>query len=364
MGIVSILLIILAILVGIILWGIARVFPIQKLGQSDENKNELVSKLELLENSFKNITEMNTKQITELKRDVTEHLKQSRETLDSSSRDMHDRVRDFTSSITQMGEGLKNVNESVKVSADKMSSFQDIFKTPKLRGQWGESNLEYLLEQTYSSDRVLKQHYFKEGKAVDFAIKLPNDLILPIDSKFPLEVVVAYMEENESSDKTTKKQIFIQAVKKQIDDIASRYIKPQESTTDFALLYIPAEVVYYEIMFNMQDSGLWEYGQKKRVILTSPNTLYLTLQVVEHWVKDVTVAKETKEIIKRLNTVLQDGAKLSDSFTKLGKHISNVKSSYDDSGKRLELVTGRIEKIIAIDTKGSKKTDSVPEVLE
>ena len=110
-------------------------------------------------------------------------------------------------------------------------------------------------------------------------------------------------------------------------------------------------------MFDLKEAELNEYSQKKKVIITSPNTLYLTLSVVEHWFRDMTVAKETQEIIKRLNTILIDGQKLSESFSRLGKHIDNVKSSYDDSGKRLELLSGRVKKVIAIGDGKSGETE-------
>ncbi len=330
----------------------------QKLKDEEKNKEQKVSdQIDSLKTTFKDFNEMTLRRISEIKSEVSVDLKTNRETIDSSSRTMHQQIGSFTESITKMEGNLRNVFDSIKTSNDKMSSFQDMFKTPKLRGQWGESNLEYLLEQTYSRERVLKQHYFKSGNPVDFAIKLPNDLLLPIDSKFPMEVFVAFAEEVDPSEKLRKKQVFVSAVKKEIDSISSKYILPEESTMDFALLYVPAEAVYYEIMFSMKDYDLVEYAQRKRIQLVSPNTLNLTLGVIEHWVRDITVNKETKEILKRLNTILQDGKKLSDSFTKLGKHISNVQSAYSDSGERLSLLTGRVEKVITIGTTKAEKNN-------
>jgi DNA anti-recombination protein RmuC len=103
--------------------------------------------------------------------------------LGSSQKVMSEQVRNFTESITRMDESLRSVHSSVNASAEKMGSFQDIFKTPKLRGAWGESNLRFLLEQTYPTGQILEQHHFVAGSdAVDFAIRLPNDYLLPIDS--------------------------------------------------------------------------------------------------------------------------------------------------------------------------------------
>lgn len=346
-----------ALIGGLVVWLILR------KPQGNEIATELTRKIELFENTFKNVNEMTFRQLGEIKSEVTENLKTNRETLDSSSRSMNQQISNFTESITKMEGNLRNVFDSIKVSNEKMSSFQDIFKTPKLRGQWGETNLGYELEQTYSPERILKQYYFKDGSAVDFVIKLPNDLLLPIDSKFPMEVFTPYAEEIDPSLKLRKRQVFVAAVKKEVDAIASKYINPDESTIEFALLYVPAEAVFYEIVFSMREDDLVNYAQRKRVQLVSPNTLKLTLSVIEHWVRDITVNKETKEILKRLNTILQDGKKLTESFGKLGKHITNVQGAYSDSGDRLKLLTGRVEKVISIGTGNKDEVGTESESL-
>ncbi|MBI2612656.1 DNA recombination protein RmuC [Candidatus Kaiserbacteria bacterium] len=344
---------------GALLVGFAAAWLIFKKSSNTDTTSEIVRKVELLENTFKNVNEMTLKHIGEIKSDVAKDLKTNRETIDSSSRTMHQQISHFTQSITKMEGNLRNVFDSIKTSNDKMSSFQDMFKTPKLRGEWGQSNLKYELEQTYSNDRVLAQHYFKSGEAVDFVLKLPNDLLLPIDSKFPMEVFKPYWDELIPIEKVKKQQIFVQAVKKEVDSVASKYINPGESTVDFALIYVPAEAVFYEIMFSMKDDGLMEYAHKKRVRFVSPNTLRMTLSVIEHWVRDITVNKETKEILKRLSAILQDGKKLADSYRVLGKHISNVQSAYTDSGDRLRLLTGRVENVISIGANESQNQEAL-----
>jgi DNA recombination protein RmuC len=120
-------------------------------------------------------------------------------------------------------------------------------------------------------------------------------------------------------------------------------------------MYVPAEVVYYELMFGMGEASLDEYSKRKKVILVSPNTLHLTLRVIEHWFRDMTVAKETREIIKRLGTIVADGEKLGESYQRLGKHLGNAQGAYEDTGKRISLLSGRVKKVISLDD-GDKKT--------
>ena len=311
-------------------------------------------RMDLLEQRLADNQESAARLLSEMKSDMSERLESSQDRIDRSTRDMHERVAGFTESITKMDESLRTVHQSVATSTEKMSSFQDIFKTPKLRGQWGESNLRFLLEQTYDASRIKEQHYFGDGKdAVDFALVLPNDYLLPIDSKFPMEVFTAYAEEADLAEKTRRKATFIASIKKEIDGISSKYIKPEERTTDMALMYIPAEAVYYELMFGLKDTGIDDYAKKKRVQLVSPNTLQLSLNVIEHWYRDIKVAEQTKSIIEKLGRVVKDAGVLEESYAKLGKHLSNAQGAYEDTGKRVELMTGRVKKVIAI---GETKT--------
>jgi len=263
-----------------------------------------------------------------------------------------------------MHSALGKVYDSVQSSTEKMSSFQNIFRTPKLRGQWGEANLEYLLTQVYPNERILRQHAFQGGAVVDFVIKLPNDLLLPIDAKFPLETYVAYAEEEDEQIRRQKMQLFVRSVKDEIDSIASKYIRPEEGTVDRALLFIPAESVYYDIMFSLKDVGISEHAHKKHIVLVSPNTLNLTLSVFEHWFKDIELSQRTGEIMRRLGGVVVDSKKLHESFTKIGKHIDNTKSAYDSSTKRLELLTNRVKKVLYLGDKKIAASDAVDELEE
>jgi DNA recombination protein RmuC len=148
------------------------------------------------------------------------------------------------------------------------------------------------------------------------------------------------------------RKLFLRNVKEKIDEISSKYILPSESTTDFALMYVPAESVYYEMINNIKDVDVSDYARKKRVVLVSPNTFFLSVSAIHHWYRDVQLSQKTQDILKKLQTIAADGEKLADNFRKLGNHISNAKSSYDDSEKRLGLLVGRVQKVVQI---GDKK---------
>jgi len=287
--------------------------------------------------------------IKDLERRLTDlmigQLKEIRGSVDGTSQAMNDQMRSFTKEATQIREDLKQVQATVK----DVSTFQEIFKSPKLRGQWGEASLEHILSQHFPKELYQIQYLFSSGEQVDAVLKLPNDLVLPIDSKFPSENFDKMVKAATEIEKDFFKKSFLEDVKNRINEIAQKYILPSEATTEFALMYIPAEAIYYEIVSSIsKELDVAAFAWSKRIILTSPNTLYLTLRTIEHWFKDTQVSKQTQEILKKLAKVHQDAEKLMDDFRKLGNHLRDASSAYGNSEKRLSLLDERVEKLVQI----------------
>jgi DNA anti-recombination protein RmuC len=114
-------------------------------------------------------------------------------------------------------------------------------------------------------------------------------------------------------------------------------------------MYVPAETVYYEIINNIKDADIASYARSKKVIMTSPNTFFLSVSAISHWFRDYQTSKQTKEIIKRLDVIAKDAARLSDDFRRLGKHLSDAHSSYESSEKRLGLMVGRVKNVLGLE---------------
>jgi len=303
-----------------------------------------------------NIDNIQSETIRDLERRITDlmisQMKEIRDSQNGASKELHDQIRSFTKETTQIREDLKQIQKKV----NDVSSFQEIFKSPKLRGQWGEASLEYILGQHFPPELWKRQHLFSSGEQVDAALSLPNGKILPIDSKFSSTNFERMIAANSDEEREERRRDFSRDIKARIDEICSKYIVPSEGTIDFALMYIPAEAIYYEIMFNLRKDDLAGYAWKKKVVLTSPNTIYLTLRTIENWFKDSQISKQTQQILKRLNRINQDAGKLSNDFRKLGSHLQKALSSYDSSEKRLSLFSDRVQKLLEIKkTKQLKK---------
>ncbi len=301
---------------------------LNKKSKTDEKQSELIRDLE--------------RRLTDL---MIGQLKEIRDSQDGTSRAMNDQIHSFTKEATQIREDLKQVQETVK----DVSTFQDIFKSPKLRGQWGEASLEHILSQHFPAELYKIQYLFPSGEQVDAVLKLPNGRVLPIDSKFPSENFDKMINAASETEKGFFRKNFLEDVKNRIQEIASKYVLPSEGTTDFALIYIPAEAIYYEIISNMvKDLDVAAFAWSKKIILTSPNTIYLTLRTIEHWFRDTQISKQTQEILKKLAKVHQDAEKLMDDFRKLGSHIKNASSAYSDSEGRLRMLDEKVEKLVEI----------------
>ena len=291
------------------------------------------------------IDQSQSEAIRDLERRVTDLMIEIKGTVNGTSRAMQDEIRSFTREATQIREDLKQVQETVK----DVSTFQEIFKSPKLRGEWGEASLEHILAQHFPKELYKTQYLFSSGEQVDAALKLPNGRVLPIDSKFPSENFEKMINTTSETEKIFYKKNFLDDVKNRVNEIASKYILPSEGTVDFAFMYIPAEAIYYEIINNIgREVDIASFAWSKHIILTSPNGLYKDLRTIEHWFRDTQISRQTQEILKKISRVHQDSEKLMEDFRKLGTHLRNASTAYEDSDKRLSLLDEKVEKLIEI----------------
>jgi DNA recombination protein RmuC len=240
----------------------------------------------------------------------------------------------------QLGK-LEATNTQILEVSRNISSLQELLRAPKFRGQVGETLLENLLAQVLPKEYFSIQHRFKNADVVDAAIKLGERLV-PVDAKFSLENFQRMLGAQIEEEKTAFRKRFIQDIKARVDEISSKYILPQENTYDFALMYIPAENVYYEIVVKEDMLG---YFTAKKVIPVSPNTFYAYLQVICLGLKGLKIEENTKAVLKGLGALAVELNKFREDFEVLGRHISAAGSRYEDAEKRLVRFSDRLGNI-------------------
>lgn len=260
--------------------------------------------------------------------------------LDGTARVIHE----VNQNLGQLAEKTKQLSE---IGRD-IASLQDILRAPKLRGNLGELFLADLLAQILPPDHFTTQHDFQGGETVDAVIKLKSGLV-PVDAKFPLENFQRVVKAESEAEKKTARQAFIRDVKRHIDAIAQKYIRPDEGTLDFALMYIPAENVYYETIIKDDELGaegaLFEHAMKKRVIPVSPNSFYAYLQTILLGLKGLRVEENVRRVIDQLARVHTEVEKFSEAFRLIGTHLDNSRAKYADAQQRLEKVDQKLAQI-------------------
>jgi len=268
---------------------------------------------------------------------TSENLQKSLQTGQSTLTQSLQSSREVLSRLnSQIGE-LQGTNKQMLQVGTEVRRLQDILSSPKLRGQMGEWSLENLLATILPKNSYTLQYTFKDGKTVDALIKL-TDFSVPIDAKFPLPGFEKVVKTEEGSEKTKLRRQFLKDVNNHIDKIASDYIRPAEGTLDFAIMFIPAENIYYEtvVKYLGETQDILQYCFDKKVIPVSPNLLYAYLMTVVMGLHGLQIEKQAAEIrqnLKRLNASFAD---FLSNWDVLGKHLRNAYSQYDEGHKKLD----------------------------
>jgi DNA recombination protein RmuC len=272
---------------------------------------------------------------------VNERLNQMNQTLQEANKVIGANLGNATNVFGNVKEQLGRLEETNKQIVDiskDISSLQELLRAPKFRGAMGEMLLTNLLSQVLPKDHYSTQYRFKSGEAVDAVIKLGERLV-PVDAKFSLENFQKMLETQDEQLKISLRKKFIQDVKNRIDEVSSKYILPQENTYDFALMYIPAENVYYEVIIK---EDIFSYSMSKKVIPVSPNTFYAYLEVICLGLKGLKVEENAKNILKSLSALGIEMDKFKGEFNILGSHLNDAHTKYTDSQKRLEKVSDKL----------------------
>jgi len=249
--------------------------------------------------------------------------------------------RGTSESFGQIREALGKLREAsrhMEQVGKEISSLGDLMRAPKVRGGIGELFLGDLLGQTLSPEQYELNHGFRSGERVDAVIKLRGGIV-PVDAKFPLESFQRMIAANDEAERNRQKKEFIRAVKGHINDIARKYILPDEQTLDFALMYIPAENVYYETIIKDEelgeDQGIISHALAKRVIPVSPNSFFAYLQAISLGLKGLQIEKQAKEIMQYLDRLQGDFGRFNEDFTTLGTHVERARRKYEEASIRL-----------------------------
>lgn len=273
--------------------------------------------VQYLKQISKNVEEGNRRQDDLYKTFIT--------TLQKNSSDLNERL-DKAAYVIQ---GVQKEIGTMSEIGRSMKDLQEYLASPKLRGNLGEQVLSQVLQQLLPKDLYELQYTFKSGEKVDAMVRL-NDYIIPIDSKFPVENYRAMNKAEKDTDKEEFRKLFIKDVKKHIDDIARKYILTDEQTVDYAIMYVPSEGVYYEMITNQK---LFDYSNEQRVLLVSPTSFYAYLKAILMSFQGQTIQQKAREIITILTATRKDYEKVEEALSVLEKHLTNAYNQLQNVSK-------------------------------
>jgi DNA recombination protein RmuC len=246
---------------------------------------------------------------------IDQNNKTINSTLFNSSKALNERLDNAARVISSV---QKNIGEMSEIGRS-MRDLQEFLQSPKLRGNIGEQVLKELLGQLLPKNAFALQYTFKSGAIVDAAITTEAGII-PIDSKFPMENFRKMNSNITEGDKKTAQKEFVSDIKKHIDSISKKYILPGEGTMDYALMYVPSESIYYEIVNN---STLFDHSTKYRVLPVSPMTFYAYLRAILMGFEGQKITQQANKILSGLRSIQKEHDKVGENLDTLGRHISN-----------------------------------------
>lgn len=313
--------------------------------------------LELKKQSQKPQDDQSLKVMMEWMKDIKLGSDSSRKEIqDSIQKGNDDLNKRLTDAARLFSEVQHKVGEMTEVGRG-MKEIQEMLRGSKLRGGMGETSLEMTLKQILSNNNYQLQYRFNSGETVDCVIKMGKEL-LSVDSKFPLENFRLLIKAESEEDQTKFRKDFFKDVKKHIDSISKKYILPNENTMDFAMMFLPLESLFQEIINDPETS---EYARMKRIYITSHNSFYHFLTIINNGLRGTQINEMIKPLIRTIAALKQDSDKFIGSLSTLTKHITNAKNSSDLINEDFRKLASKIESAHGLQIESEIKSETTIE---
>jgi DNA recombination protein RmuC len=333
--------IIAVIILGLLVLGLGYLLIRKPAAPTQDNNSALLLKADMTQ---LNQTVLSLKD--GLQRQLREQLEANNKSQISQSDASIRILRDVTEKLTK----LEGTNKSVGDIAGELKTLQNVLQNPKQRGVLGEFYLEQILKNTLPPGAFELQYKIAEGMIVDAAIKL-DDKILPVDSKFSLENYNRLIDAKEAEREPLEK-LFKSDIKNRIDE-TSKYILPGKGTLDQALMFIPSEAIYYDLLANKVGVGavsgrnLIQYASEKKVTIVGPSTLSAMLQTIMQGLRSMEIHRDTEKIRKNIEQLQKHLIAHNTYMGKLGASLGTTVGHFNTTYKELGKIDRDIVKIAA-----------------
>ena len=301
-----------------------------------------------VQQSLADVTSQLGTRLDSINRQVTEQLNQSARVMNASTSAVTERIAEVQTTFAGLQRQVGEMTEQARQLSDlskSVGAIEHVLRAPKMRGNFGEEQLENLLGLVFAKQQFALQYRFSSGEIADALLLLPPGNVA-VDSKFPLENFRRIAQATGDEEKRACRRQFLRDVRRRVDEIAVRYIRPSEGTLPFALMYVPAENVYYETIIRDDDGDqLYYYCLEKRVVPVSPNSFYAYLQTIMVGVKGLQVSQRADTIVREIESLRIELEKFAKAYDTIGQHIRNASSKLDEGTKLLTKVELRVESL-------------------
>jgi DNA recombination protein RmuC len=328
-------------------------------------KNNAGTSMSTLQQELTDLKRLSTEQRQELYQLQTEARKELAQTLhqmnDQVGRGLSESHRSMQTQFSQTSKliedvtlrltTLDNTNKQVLDFSSQLQKMQDILKNPKQRGILGEFYLESLLGNTLPPESFKMQYAFPDTTIAD-AVVFVNEKIIPIDSKFTLENYNRCVEATTDEERIRFEKLFIGDLKGRIQE-TTKYIQPEQGTTDFAFMFIPHEALYYDLLTNKIGSNTEENSEnilqraasKYRVIIVSPTNFLAYLQTILQALNAMKIEKNAEEIKKHVKDLHRHFSAFADFHDRMGKNLGTTVNQFNQSADELRKLSKDVIKI-------------------
>jgi DNA recombination protein RmuC len=337
----GILIVAVFVALALVVWVALQSLSAQKKSEGVESQmNELRRDLQTVAQAqaqatgqISTLTSSVTTRLDAVSRSLTDGVAKSADISAQGQSAMREELKSTQTLMQQIYKQLGEFQEVSRGLSTAQQSLESVLGGVKTRGILGEVTLDRLLEDSLPSSQYATQYRFASGEAADAVIFLRDRKLLAVDSKFPLEAFRRIEKDGDDA-----RRAFAVAVKGHADSIAKKYIRPEENTLDLALMFVPSESVYYELLQASDSKGqpLDEYCREKRAVAVSPNTLYAHLCVIAMGLRGMQIEENARRLSNGLSGLQKQLGNFVDAFDKMGTHLKNAQNSYQEAGKRLD----------------------------
>jgi DNA recombination protein RmuC len=313
--------------------------------------------LRVLRAELNSLRSESARQLADRNADVDRRLEAMTATMD---RRLETATKTSSAIHHQLGQ-LGQANAEILARANDLKKLEQALRPPKARGGFGELLLGNLLRDRLPPDAYQLQYGFNTGERVDAVIKVER--LVPIDAKFPLDNFERLADAESDDERALYEKAFSRDLRTHVDAIAGKYIRPDEGTYDFALMYLPSESVYYELVCG-KTGALLQYAHEKRVFPVSPTTFTSQLQVIVLGLKGMQIEQRAHEVMAYVTQLQGDFDRFRDDFQVVGKHIGNAQSKFAEAEKRLDRFDTKLERAAETDPVEVSVAQELPRALD